>query len=385
MHRRRSLLLNQHLRARIGAITLVGIALCLSACGSGSKSTSAATSSQSTAATSAAAASGATSLSAQYNGAEAQLPHLYPQPAIKPGFKFTVGFLNPLAANESLLAEQNAIAATAKRLGGTMIAKDDQLSVNKQVSDFKQLLAQHVSAIIVQPIDPKSLGPALAQAKAANVPVVGVDVTAAPAEQLPSGFTTEVLSGRDTQAYLLSRAMAAANPHGQVGVIGIGAPVVALKYLVQRINYWSKLAGLTVLGEADNPSDDVAGGQSAGSSLLGRYSALNGVIAYNDPSALGAVAAARTSGRHIVAVGNNGGSDGIAGVEGGRLAATFQINSVGEGYNSVIAAYDAVTQQHLPLAPKTIAPPHPVTKANVAQVKTWPQQIAIIQAGGSAQ
>ena len=79
-----------------------------------------------------------------------------------------------------------------------------------------------------------------------------------------------------------------------------------------------------MLGRGDNPSDNESGGEQAMNGLLGKYPDIDGVLAYNDPSALGAAAASRANGRKIAAIGLNGGSDGRAGVEHGRTAATIQ-------------------------------------------------------------
>jgi ribose transport system substrate-binding protein len=102
------------------------------------------------------------------------------------------------------------------------------------------------------------------------------------------------------------------------------------------------------------------------------------VIAYNDPSAMGAVTAARGAGRKLTVIGLNGTSDGIAGVRSGQLAATVQGAPVDLGIQSVTAAYDLITQQHLPLAKVVVEPPRIVTKANVDKIKDWNAQIASI-------
>ena len=126
-------------------------------------------------------------------------------------------------------------------------------------------------------------------------------------------------------AFLQVQALAkAVDPHAKVGLVGIGAPVPALKYLNQREAFYAKKAGMTVLGTQDNPTDDVTGGEKAGNGLIQRYSDMDAVIGYNDPSAIGAVIAARGAGRKLIAIGLNGTSDGIAGVRSGQLAATVQ-------------------------------------------------------------
>jgi ribose transport system substrate-binding protein len=314
-----------------------------------------------------------------YHGAEASLPNSFPKPTLKSGTSCTVGFQNPLAANESLQYFQKAAVAQAKAFGCKIIVLDDALSPDKQVSNMQQLLAQGAQAIIFYPLDPKATLPVLAQAKKKGVPVVAIDATFGnPKLAVAPGIVTQVWQGRDIMAFLQVQALKAVKPHAKIGLIGIGAPVPALKYLNQREAHYAKAAGMTVLGTQDNPSDDVTGGEKAGNGLIQRYSNMDAVIAYNDPSAMGAVTAARGAGRKLTVIGLNGTSDGIAGVRSGQLAATVQGAPVDLGIQSVTAAYDLITKQHLPLAKVVVEPPRIVTKATVDKIKDWNAQIASI-------
>src|SRR5262245_37479478 len=315
-----------------------------------------------------------------YNGAEASLPNAFPAPTVKSGTSCTIGFQNPLAANESLQYFQRGAIAQAKAFGCKIIVLDDALSPDKQVSNMQQLLAQGAQAIIFYPIDPKATTPVLAQAKKKGVPAIAIDATFGnPKLPVTPGIVTQVWQGRDIMAFLQAKAMAAAKPGAKVGLIGIGAPVPALKYLNAREAFYAKKDGLTVVGTQDNPSDDVTGGEKAGNGLIQRYPDMDAVIGYNDPSAIGAVTAARGAGKKIVAVGLNGTSDGIAGVRDGRLAATIQGQSPGLGIQAVTAAYDLITKQHLPLPKVIVLPPRIVTKANVDKIQDWNAQLKAIK------
>jgi ribose transport system substrate-binding protein len=314
-----------------------------------------------------------------YHGAEASLPNAFPVPA-KKGGSCTIGFQNPLAANESLQYFQKGAIAQAKAFGCKIIVLDDALSPDKQVSHMQQLLAQGAQAIIFYPLDPKATLPVLAQAKAKGVPVVAIDATFGnPKLPVAPGIVTQVWQGRDIMAFLQVQALAKVDPGAKVGLIGIGAPVPALKYLNGREAFYAKKAGLTVVGSQDNPTDDVTGGEKAGNALIQRYSNMDAVIGYNDPSAIGAVTAARGAGKKLVAIGLNGTSDGIAGVRDGRLAATVQGQSPGLGIQAVTAAYDLITKQHLPLPKVIVLPPRIVTKANVDKIQNWNAQLAAIK------
>jgi ribose transport system substrate-binding protein len=315
-----------------------------------------------------------------YKGVEATLPIAY-KVAAKKATKCTIGFQNPIAGNETLHTLQLAVQAQAKAFGCKVIALDDQTQPDKQVSNMQQLLAQNVDAIIFYPLDPKATVPLLKQAKKKGVPVVAIDgtfgSTKASVPYLPY-LSTQVWQGRDIQAFLQVQAMVKAHPKAKVGIIGLGFPVPALKYLNQREAFWGKKYGLTIVGKQDNPSDDITGGQKAATGLVQRYSDMNAVIGYNDPSALGASIAARTAGRKITIVGCNGDSAGLSAVKSGKLAATVRVDPVGWGTQTVIAAYSLITKQNLPLAKIIVRPAEMITKANVGKAASWSAQIKAI-------
>jgi ribose transport system substrate-binding protein len=315
-----------------------------------------------------------------YTGLEGKAPASYPKPKIQPGFNCSIGYQNPLAANESLQYMQKAAKAQAKALKCKLILLDDALDVDKQVSNMQQLLAQKVDAIVFYPLDPKAVIPVLKQAKKQGVPVVAIDANFGnPKAKSADGIVAGVWQGRDIMAFLQVQAMAKAKPGAKVGLIGIGAPVPALKYLKAREAFYAKKAGLTVIGSQDNPTDDVTGGEKAGNALIQRYSDMDAVIAYNDPSAVGAVIAARAAGRKLTVVGLNGTSDGIAAVKDGRLAATVQGDAPGIGRETVKAAYLWATKRAKGLPKVVILPPRIVTKANVDSIPSWHEEIKAIK------
>lgn len=314
-----------------------------------------------------------------YTGKEGAAPSTFGKVKAKAGVSCKIGLQNPLAANESLQYMQKGAVAQAKALRCKIITLDDALSVDKQVSNMQQLLAQKVNAIIFYPLDPKAVNPVLAQAKKQGVPVVAEDAGFGDpkAKGIP-GVSAGVWQARDIQAYLQVQALRKAKPGAKVGLIGIGAPVPALKYLAARQAFYAKKAGLTVVGVQDNATDDVTGGQKAGNALVQRYPNMDAVIGYNDPSAIGAVIAARSVGKKLTVVGLNGTSDGLAAVKDGRLVATVRSESVSIGQELVRGAYLLVTKQKLP-AKVVVVRPNVVTKANVNKLPSWDAQLKAIK------
>jgi ribose transport system substrate-binding protein len=360
----------------LAAVALIGLSLAFAGCGgddddSASDTESVATETSGGGTTT----SGATgSIPEGYSGVEADLPTAYDAPTMQSGTSCKIGFQNPVGANEFLGFVQKAVIAEAKGFGCTVIALDDALNPDKQVSNMQQLLGQKVNAIIFYPLDPKATTPVLQRAKKQNVPVIAIDASFGDTKAVPL-IATQVWQGRDIQAYLQANVLADEKPDAKVGLIGIGIPVPAIKYLTERQKHFSEQEGMTVIDTQDNPSDDVTGGEKAGNALLQRNQDVDSVIGYNDPSALGAVTAARATGRDITVVGLNGSSDGIDGVKTDKLIATVQVDPIGIGAQTATAAYSLITKQNLPLPPIVIRPGVLVTQDNVEDIPSWQAQL----------
>jgi ribose transport system substrate-binding protein len=320
------------------------------------------------------AATAALAMGKPYTGPESKVPHGWPAPASGKGI--TIGF-EAVANNESNTFTITAAKKYAAKLGIKLITLYDNVSVDKQVTNFTQLLAQGAKGIILYPLDPKTLRGQLAQAKKQNVAVFALDAVQA-GQAVPPDYTGVMLFNRDQSAFLQVQEMASVKPHAKIVIVGLAIPVPALEYYVSRVRYWAPKFGLTVLGRADNPTDDAAGGERAMTGALGRFANVDGVIAYNDPSALGAVSAARAQGKKILAIGLNGGSDGRLGVTSGRLLATVKIDVVQQAIQLINGAVDAA-QGKKGLAKIVAAPPALVTKANSSSVPTFDQEIAQIK------
>jgi ribose transport system substrate-binding protein len=332
--------------------------------------------------TSMAAAAAAPPLVKPYTGFESTYPKAFRVPKAVSGKKYTIGCQNPVGAgNETTKTFCDGVAAEATALKMRYIGLDDGLSLDKQVSNFNQLLAQGVNAIVLYPLAPDALRASLAKAKKQGVVVVGLNVTFTKSAKAP-GYAAQVWEGRDTEAYLSVAQMAKLAPHGNVAVIGIGAPVPAIKYLTQRYRYWAGKFGLKVVGEGDNASDDIPGGNKAMAGLLGKYSNIDGVLAYNDESAVGAYTAARTAGRTgIKVIGINGSSLGLSALRAGHISAVVQVDAVGQGAQAAGAAYNVLTKQGLPLPNVVVRSARLITSANIGSVSSWSKELAQIRSG----
>jgi len=306
------------------------------------------------------------------------LPSGYGPVKVVPNSKVSIGFM-VVADNESNVAAVKAAKLEAKRLGASLTVLYDHVKADQQVTNFGQLINAKVDGIIFYPLDPKASRPSIAKAKKEGILLFAQDATL-PGQPLDPNINSTIISARDHQAYMQVQYMASVKPHAKIVVIGLGFPVAALEYYITRVKYWAGKFGLTVLGRGDNPSDNESGGEQAMNGLLGKYADFDGVIAYNDPSALGAAAAARANGRKITAIGLNGGSDGRSGVEHGRTAATVQTDYPDQLVTLIDGIYLMKTHQ-LTKVPRVIQAKNVlVTPANINSVPSWDTELKALAA-----
>jgi ABC-type sugar transport system substrate-binding protein len=351
------------LRTRAMRLTLSAgltgaVVLAVAACGSSShaKTTAASTSSSGSAAS--------TRVLPKYTGPEAGVPSSYAQPQTKPGTHFVLGYLNPSQGVQGLDEAQAAAQAEVKALGGTSIAYSINTSTQTQVAKFNDLLAQGVSAIVLQPQNPVALAPEIAKAHKKGVVLVAASTPAdVPTPNLP-GYVTNALQGVDQCAYDNAKAIAQAKPGATFVIMGSGLPYPSLQYLSSREQYWATKLGLKYVGRVNTGTGFLPpNGETAMNAIEARYPTADAVMAWADTVAEGAATTNRATHKSYMVTGANGDTPALALIKQGEMFATCENGWSDLGKEEAIAAYDEVTKQHLPLPTKIVIPVTEVTKS----------------------
>lgn len=311
-----------------------------------------------------------------FEGRESTIPVGYPEP--QPG-KFKLAYLNPFGGNEFLDTLGAAMQIEAEKLGGSVTVLDCKGDVDTQVGQLEQVVAQKYDGAFVFALDPNAMKPALAKAKEAGIALISID------ENFDSDeigdYTSQILQRRSEAAFLGAGQMASLVPAGSsIGTIDFAIAVPSIVYSITEAKRWAEAFGMTIAGNASNPSDDIAGGETAGTELLSNYPDIAGVIAYNDPSAIGASSAARSQGKDGLAFGGqNGGSDALEAVKGGRINYTIQLDAPSMGKFATMGLYDILQGTEVPKTVKA-GDPKLVTTDNVGSAMTWADQLAAMKA-----
>jgi ribose transport system substrate-binding protein len=308
-----------------------------------------------------------------FEGVESEAAESYPEP--KSG-KYSLAFMNPSPGNEFLSTLGEAMKLETEKLGGSyteVTAKEP----NEQVTQLAQLVAQGVEGVAVFALDPQSLAPQVEKAKQAGVKLVTIDLNLEEnGLKGLMGYESQILQRRDIANYMAAKYMAEnLEPGAEVGGIDYAIKVPSIVYAIERAQYWSEKMGLEWVGVASNKTDDVAGGEPAGTQLLNEHSGIKGVIAYNDPSAEGAYAAARSAGNtEVIFGGENGGSEARQAVENERQTFTVILDPPSMGKDFAWGLYDLLQGTKVP---PTVLPKEPVlaTKENIAEIPTWAEEL----------
>jgi ribose transport system substrate-binding protein len=301
--------------------------------------------------------------------------------------QFVVGFSNPTGGAASLNATQAAVIALGKHLGFKVIALDAQLNAQKQVSDINQFIAQKVDGIIVFPLAPNTLNPALKRAQKAGIKVLGWDALATPpaagASIAPYNANMDQglsFGGAQKLVDLVGKML-----HGKGNVLGVGlgAPVPSIAFQLKQ--YQKLLAksypNMKWLATAENPTDDIAGGEKVVSEAATRFHGqINAVMSYNDNSSLGASIALRSAGvKNPVLVGEGGTPAGLDGVKSGKITASIDIVPWRQGL--ILATMVDRLMKGTSVPAWVENPVDLYTKANITKYVSWDAEIKKIASG----
>lgn len=285
-----------------------------------------------------------------------------------PAKQYTVGFSVPILQNPTVQAVVQGMASVAQQRGAKLVVKDANLQGNQQISDLDDLTSQGVDAIVVwATTDPKTLAPALQRASDAGIAIFSIDGT---------GYAKEITNFEQPSAemgVIAAGLMAKLAGSGQIGVIGgVPAPSILTRVASFKSTVEEKYPQLDIVAEQDNLKDVAAGAEPLVASMLTKYPSLKGVYTYNDPSAIGASAAARSNGStELVIIGNNADPQGVAAVQDGRITGTVDAKPVETGENAMNGALDYVSKKDTN-PPKVVkVTPVAVTKENVGSFVPW--------------
>jgi ABC-type sugar transport system substrate-binding protein len=290
----------------------------------------------------------------------------------RPNAGSTIAFIPPVLANPAIKALNDGIKLKAKQLGLDFQTIGGQYSPQAQIVAMDAAIQKKVAAILIWPLDPKGIQPSFEKAKAAGIPILAIWSPGVP--NISANF--QYNDGGSIQQ-IAKMAAAEIKRQGKECAVGIieGIPVVnILNARNVGMAAGAKAAGCRILEHQVNQQDNSSGALPIVQAWKTKWgSKMTGILAYNDPSALGAVAAKGGNFQPIV-TGMNGDADGLAAVKNGSLFATGAVPNVEVG--EAMAQVASNILGHKPY-PKTVWFSFQIlTKANVGKYTPWSKRLA---------
>ena len=279
----------------------------------------------------------------------------------------TIGVSMAKFDDNFLTSVRNAIAAEGKAQNVQVQFEDANNDVGKQLSQIQNFVAQHVDAIIVNPVDTSATPKMTQLAVAAKVPLVYVN-------RMPEDKTLPpnvVFVGSDEHVSGTLEGEEIARRLGGKGNIVIMEGELSNNAALQRTADVEEVV-------KKNPGMKIIQKQTANwernealdlmNNWLTNGEKIDAIAANNDEMAIGAILALQQAGKDpkkYVIGGVDATADGLAELDKGNLAVTVFQNATGQGKGAVDAAIKLTKGEHLDSM--VWVPFEKVTKDNIKQ------------------
>lgn len=272
---------------------------------------------------------------------------------------------NPFFATLAKGAEDKA-----KELGGAgakVTVDSADYDLGKQTNQIDNFIAAKVDVIVINPVHPEGIMPAVMRAKEANIPVIAVD---AGAEGVDAMITSNnIQAGEKACQYIVDRLKG----KGDVVIIN-GPPVTAVTDRVKGCkDVFAKHPGIKILSDNQNGQGSREGGLDAMSNLLTANPKIDAVFAINDPTGTGADLAARQAQRtEFFIVGVDGAPVAVEALndQSSLFAATAAQDPLRMAKEGVETGYQ-IKQGKAPKEKTILIPVELITRDNVKNYKGW--------------
>ncbi|MEU6035054.1 substrate-binding domain-containing protein [Actinomadura sp. NPDC047616] len=277
--------------------------------------------------------------------------------------KVKVGITVQTFTNPFFVAEANGAKAEVERQHGQAFVEQADQDVQKQSDQIDAFIRRRVDVVVVDAVDSKGIGPAVARAKAAGIKVVAIDVGA---EGADATITTDnVQAGRIACEHLGTRVRS-----GPIAILD-GTNITAVN---DRINgcltALKAFPGIKVVARQRglNSRDSAL---PIATNMLTATPGIKAFFAINDPTAAGVELAAKQKGRTDVFIASvDGAQSAVESItRGGLIASTSAQDPVGMGAKGVQTGIQLAAGK--PARTTVLVPATLVTKDNAASYKPW--------------
>ena len=228
-----------------------------------------------------------------------------------------IGYTCMDGTNPFFVTLEASIREVVEAHGDELVSLDPQNSNEKQIAQIEDLISQGIVAMFVNPVDRDGIIAGLDKLKEANIPMFGFDTEVADMSYLVS------YAGSDNYnaGYVCGEDLVAKCPDGG-NIIVLDSPT--MQSVVDRTNGFLAAIegkGFTVVSQIDCMGNQEQGNLNGTDALTAHPDAV-AIFGGNDPTALGAYAAAEAAGSKALIYGVDGSPDIKALIAEGKVTGT---------------------------------------------------------------
>jgi ribose transport system substrate-binding protein len=247
--------------------------------------------------------------------------------------------------------------------GDKLVSLDPQLDINKQIAGVEDLIAQKVDAIFLNPVDWKGIKPALDAANKAGIPVFVVDAPVFDDHLVVTTVASDNWNAGVLAAEHLTKTLGITE--GNVVVLEHPTAKSAIERTDSFLQTIKAYPGLKVVAKQSSDGQ-LEKAMPIMENIIQANPDITAVMALNDPTALGVIAALESSGKlkNVKAIyGVDGSADARKMIKAGKLTATSAQYPKLIGEMASNAAYKYLKGEEIEHEIKV--PVKLITKANV--------------------
>jgi ribose transport system substrate-binding protein len=231
-------------------------------------------------------------------------------------------------------AVEKGVRDAAKDLGYKYIMIDQNQKADKMVNDLNTLVGMKVDGIVITPVDPGAIGPAVQKARTAKIPVVCADIgKSGPVNAL---MISNNYKGGQMAMDFIAKTLEAKGKKG--AKVGVGTVQPQWTYARGRGDGFiaeAKKLGYPVASELIVQNPTAEGGYDTMQQMMSAVPDLAAVFVCSGREAVGAANAIKAAGKDIIVVGYNGDPEEIQAMRDGIMAADIAQQPYNIGYESV--------------------------------------------------
>lgn len=263
--------------------------------------------------------------------------------------------------NPFFVSMRSGAQQAAKSQGVKLLVSDAQNDSATQQDDVQNFVTQQVDAILVNPVDPKAIVPAIQAANQANIPVLCLD-RGASGGKVETLIASNNVKGGEIAGQEMLKLVGSGSIAQLEGIPGTDPARDRGQGFQQAINGQSTVK----LVASQTANFDRAQGLNVTENILQANPDIKGIFAQNDEMALGAVRALGShAGSDVKVVGFDGIEDALKAIQSGKMNATVaqQPDKIGSlGVQNAMKVIDGKSVPgNIPVEVKL------VTKENVSQ------------------